>query len=449
MYGQQHHYPPQGHAAPPPQSYPPQGSPYPAQGHYPPPQGSPFPPHQGYYPPPSQSSPYPPHGQYPPPAQPYGASSTQPGYGSHPGYGPPGPAPPGPAPLQYGAPPVQQYDSPPYASTHHASGPPTPPSLGYGPPQPIPWAGAPDAQALRSATKGFGTDEKTLCRVLATKDPLQMEAIKEAYFRLYSHSLESDLVGDTRKGSNFQTALLALQNGPLRNDVELLHAATKGAGTKETLMNDVLLGRSNADLVAIKASYAQKYSKTANEAVEGDLSLETRNHFRVVLEAQRAEESAPVVPEAIDQDVSLLHEATKSGKGKDHEVWYRILSTRNDNQIRAINQAYKLKYAKELERVIAKTFSGHMEDALLFQLRHAVDKYMHMAALLEDAMAGLGTKDFLLIHRVIRYHWDPYTMANVKGAYKQRYKKSLASRIKGETSGDYERLLLACIGGAE
>jgi annexin A7/11 len=44
-----------------------------------------------------------------------------------------------------------------------------------------------------------------------------------------------------------------------------------------------------------------------------------------------------------------------------------------------------------------------MEDALLFQLRNAVDKYMHQATLLEDAMAGAGTKDYLLVSRVVRY----------------------------------------------
>lgn len=44
-----------------------------------------------------------------------------------------------------------------------------------------------------------------------------------------------------------------------------------------------------------------------------------------------------------------------------------------------------------------------MEDALLFQLRNAVDKYMHQASLLEDAMAGAGTKDYLLVSRVVRF----------------------------------------------
>lgn len=87
-----------------------------------------------------------------------------------------------------------------------------------------------------------------------------------------------------------------------------------------------------------------------------------------------------------------------------------------------------------------------MKEALLFQLRHAVDKYMHAANLLEEAMAGMGTKDWLLVTRVVRYHWDPTMLANVKAAYQQRYRKSLGSRIKGETSGDYQRLMLGCIG---
>ncbi len=51
----------------------------------------------------------------------------------------------------------------------------------------------------------------------------------------------------------------------------------------------------------------------------------------------------------------------------------------------------------------AQEFSGHMEDALLFQLRNAVDKYMHQASLLEDAMAGAGTKDYLLVSRTVRF----------------------------------------------
>ena len=87
-----------------------------------------------------------------------------------------------------------------------------------------------------------------------------------------------------------------------------------------------------------------------------------------------------------------------------------------------------------------------MELALLHQLRTGTDKAMRDAMLLEDAMSGAGTKDHLLINRVVRVHWDRNHMQQVKGAYQHKYHKSLVSRIKGETSGDYEKLMVACLG---
>jgi annexin A7/11 len=66
-----------------------------------------------------------------------------------------------------------------------------------------------------------------------------------------------------------------------------------------------------------------------------------------------------------------------------------------------------------------------MELALLHQLRTGTDKAMRDALLLEDAMAGMGTADSLLVNRVIRIHWDRNHMQNVKGAYQHIFHKSL------------------------
>ncbi|TDZ40136.1 Annexin A7 [Colletotrichum trifolii] len=435
----------QGYGQPPPQGgyggYPPPGGQYPPQGgYYPPPGGPPpgqYPPQGGHYPPPQGPPPgqygqYPPQG--PPPGQ-YGAPPPIPPspYGHSPapgGYG----APPGPPPNQsYGAPPPQQY------------GPPTPASIGYGPPQIIQWDGTADATAARNAMKGFGTDEKALIRCLATKDPLQIETIKQAFKRNFNRDLEQDVKKET--SSWFGKGMLSVARGPLRSDIHNLFDAMDGLGTKESVLNDILLGRSNADIQAIKGAYQQTFRRRLEDDVKGDLSFKTERHFLIVLGASRAEDSAPVVPQQVDADVKELYHATEGKMGTDELAVCNIFSTRNDNQIRAINQAYERQYRKKLEDVIkSEEFSGHMEDALLFQLRHAVDKYMHAAKLLEDSMAGFGTKDHLLVARVVRFHWDKNFLANVKGAYQAKYNRTLAGRIKGETSGDYQRLMLACIG---
>ncbi|KAM5355961.1 hypothetical protein ACJ41O_002607 [Fusarium nematophilum] len=446
-YGQQ----PQGYGQqyPPPGQFPPPQQPYggyqqqPPPGQYPPQQGGYQQPH-GHYPPPTPQQPYGGYQQQPPPPQPYGAPPGQ--YGAPPPHpqqphGHHSPAPPAPygAPppnAPYGAPAPQQYSAP---ATQ-----PTPPSLGYGPPQIIQWDGNPDAQALRKAMKGFGTDEKALISILANKDPLQIDTIRAAYERAHRRNLVSDIESET--SSWFEKALVQLARGPLLADVHNLHEAMTGPGTKERVLNDVLLGRSNADIKAIKSAYYHTFHDKLEDVVKGDLSMKTERHFMIVLAAQRAEDSAPVNPQQVDDDVMQIYKATEGKLGTDEILVCSILSNRNDNQIRAIAHTYKQKFNKDLERVIKSEFSGHMEDALLFQLRSATDKYMHAAKLLEDSMAGMGTKDHLLVARVVRFHWDRNTLANVKGAYQQRYGRSLGSRIKGETSGDYKRTMLACIG---
>ena len=78
-------------------------------------------------------------------------------------------------------------------------------------------------------------------------------------------------------------------------------------------------------------------------------------------------------------------------------------------------------------------------------VRKACDKAMHDAIGLEETMAGMGTKDEMLVARVVSAHWDRNHMGQVKGAYQARYKKDLVTRVKSETSGDYEKLLVAML----
>lgn len=323
---------------------------------------------------------------------------------------------------------------------------PTPPSPGYGPPQIIAWDPNFCANALRKAMKGFGTDEKALIHQLSDKDPFQIQAINDAYQRNHRRNLVADIKDETSNW--FKYGLVQLARGPLLTDVHMLFDAMSGPGTKEGVLNDVLLGRSNADINAIKSAYRQTFHKDLIAAVKDDLSLKTERHFEIVLGAQRAEDSAPLIAADIDRDVDALYSATEGKLGTDEMRVCSILSTRNDQQIRNIAERYKEKYARSLESVITKEFRGHMEDALLYQLRQAVNKHKHQAGLIRDTMVGMGTKDYLLVSRIIRNHWDKGNMLEVKKFYLMLEKEPLEQRIPREikTSPDYRRLMLACTG---
>ena len=200
--------------------------------------------------------------------------------------------------------------------------------------------------------KGFGTDEKTLIRVLATKDPLQIEALKDAYARHIGRNLQKDLESETR--SWLEKGLVALMRGPLQHDVHLLREAISGPGTNEDVLNDVLLGRSNADLQAIKSMYQREFGRSLEADVKGDLSMKTEQHFMIVLGASRAEDSAPVMPQAVEQEAQELYRATEGKVGTDEILVCSILSTRSDAQIRAISSAYERNFRRRLEDVIRK-----------------------------------------------------------------------------------------------
>ena len=100
--------------------------------------------------------------------------------------------------------------------------------------------------------------------------------------------------------------------------------------------------------------------------------------------------------------------------------------------------------------MIKSEFSGHMKDALLFIANTVLPGppgISRDAALIEDAMAGMGTKDERLICRVVRAHWERHRFEEIKRVYAAtQSKKGLKSRVDGETSGDYKRFMVAIIG---
>ncbi|KAF2843335.1 Annexin [Patellaria atrata CBS 101060] len=448
------YYPPHGQGGYPPYQGqpPPQGhSPYPQQGYPPPPmQNQQYPPPQGYpqqqqpygapppYPPPQQGYGGPPPGQYPPQQQQYGGSPYPPppqqGYGPPQGqYGPP----------QGQYPPPQQ---PPMQQQQWGPGPqgnPTPPSPGYGPLPQVQINVIPQVEGLRKAMKGIGTDEATLIKILSQQDPIQIEHIRKTFTQRFGRDLIRDIMSET--SGDFETGLVALARGPLLADAYNLKDAIKGVGTNEALLNDVLLGRSNADIRAIKQAYQQEFRSSLEADVRGDLSMKTEQLFAMVLSGTRQEDSVPVNPGQVDADVAEVHRATDGKIGTDQVTVCQIFTNRNDNQLRAISHAYEAKYKKPLARVIKNEFSGHMEDALLLQLARAVDRAKSDADQLEDTMKGMGTKEKLLVQRLISIHWNKQRMQQARAAYKHIYHQELPSRIRGETRGDFQKLLLACL----
>jgi annexin A7/11 len=291
--------------------------------------------------------------------------------------------------------------------------------------------------------KGFGTDEKMLIATMAKKDPLQMETIRTQYDQRLLRNLITDLEKET--SGYFEKGLVEIARGPLVSDCYNLMEAMKGMGTKEVILDDILIGRSNADINAIKEKYQQLFKRTLEADLKADLSAGTEQMYMMIVAAHRAEDSHPVNPQEIDQAVTQLQSSMGGFAAKNTAQICQILTSKNDAQIKAIAQQYQQRYQKSLDTQIKSAFSGHMEDALRLLVARAVNRPEAEAMRLEEAMAGLGTKDNLLVQRVVRCHWNQQFMNAVSAEFKRVVKKDLVKRIEGETKGDYEKLMVACV----
>ncbi|PWY98369.1 Annexin [Testicularia cyperi] len=434
MSWQQNPYPPpQGYGAPPPM--PPGG---PGYGGYAPPAGAP-PPHAGGYGAPP--APYGGAGYAPPPQAPPAHGYGQPqhhGHHAHHAHAPYG-APPAHAPM--GAP------APGGAGAFY---------LGVAVPAPPPNMPAPpppgynvtnDVERIRKATKGFGTDEGAIITTLAPLDAFQVDALRHTFKATVGKDLLQVLEKET--SGWFEAALRAKVLGPVLYDCWLINRACQGAGTHEDLLNEVLLGRTNAEMYMLKQAYQATYSKNMEKVVEDELSFKTKRMFTMAMQGVRMEDNVPVDHQAVERDVAELAKSAR-GAGTDEIAICGILIQRSSPHLAAVAQSYQRHHRKSLSSMIDSEFSGHMRDALRYIVDGAENDGTGIARdarLLEDSMKGMGTKDERLVYRVARNHWNRPRFEAVKSAYAQiHHKKGLKNRVEGETSGDYKRMLGAMIG---
>lgn len=143
--------------------------------------------------------------------------------------------------------------------------------------------------------------------------------------------------------------------------------------------------------------------------------------------------------------VRAIHAATAGRVQNDVAEVCGIFARASDTELRAIAHAFKERYNTPLDVYLSKEFSGHMHDALLYMLRSATDPVMRDAVLLDECMRCDGTKDERLVVRIVRLHWKPEHKEQVKRAYRHRFGTNLIDRVREETSGHYEQLMVALL----
>jgi len=300
-----------------------------------------------------------------------------------------------------------------------------------------------DVKTLRNAMKGAGTDEQTLVEILGGRTPQQMVQIINGYKKAYETTLSNTLSKELIVG-NFGSLCMGLVVPILEYDLSCVHDAMNGwFGANDSVLIEVLVGRTEKDMGIIKTAYVAKYGKEIEEDVRESLSGDFRNLFLAILSKKDPNE-----PFNVDEDVEALYKAGDGKKWGRHnkETFINILTHRNDKQLNKIFYEYEKKYNKTFLSAIRNNFTGNLQNALANIAKSAMNRVQLIAELFENSVYGISTKHTKLIRLVIR-HRSPQVMKLIKESYQNLYGISLEERIENETQiyGMYKELLMKII----
>ncbi|CAG9865151.1 unnamed protein product [Phyllotreta striolata] len=298
-----------------------------------------------------------------------------------------------------------------------------------------------DAQVLRKAMKGMGTDEKAIINVLARRTNQQRLQIAVAFKTMFGKDLLKDLKSELT--GNFEKLVLAMMTPLPEFYAKELHEAMSGIGTEEDVLIEVMCTMSNREIMVIREAYHKLYYRPLESDLKGDTSGTFKRLMVSLCNACR-DESTTVDQQRAMHDAQELLRAGELRLGTDESTFNMVLCQRSIAHLQLVFQEYQRITGHDIEKAIKNEFSGDSEDALLAIVRSIKNQAAFFAKMLNKSMKGLGTNDKQLIRLVVtRCEID---MQEIKREYQAKYGESLADAIKGDCSGDYKKCLLALIG---
>ncbi|KAG7550426.1 Annexin repeat [Arabidopsis thaliana x Arabidopsis arenosa] len=300
-----------------------------------------------------------------------------------------------------------------------------------------------DAENIKAACQGWGTNEKAIISILGHRNLFQRKLIRQAYQEIYHedliHQLKSELSG------NFERAICLWVLDPPERDALLAHLALQKPVPDYKVLVEIACMRSPEDLLAARRAYRCLYKRSLEE----DLASRTIGDIRRLLVAMVSayKYDGEEIDEMLAQsEAAILHDEIL-GKAVDHEETIRVLSTRSSMQLSAIFNRYKDIYG----RSITKDLLNHPTNEYLSALRSAIrcikNPIRYHAKVLRNSINTVGTDEDALNRVVVtRAEKD---LKNITELYLKRNNVSLDQAIAKETSGDYKAFLLALLGHGE
>ncbi|KAL3735163.1 hypothetical protein ACJRO7_024325 [Eucalyptus globulus] len=309
-------------------------------------------------------------------------------------------------------------------------------------PQPLPPV-ADDCEQLRKAFAGWGTNEKLIISILGHRNAAQRKLIRQTYAETYGEDLLKAL--DRELTNDFERLVVLWSLDPAERDAYLANEATKRWTSSNQVLMEIACTRSPQQLLMARQAYHARYKKSLEE----DVAHHTTGDFcklLVPLVSSYRYDGDEVNMTLAKAEAKILHEKI-SEKAYGHEDLIRILATRSKAQVNATLNHYKNEFGNDIN----KDLKTDPKDEFLTILRATVkcltrpEKYFEKV--LRLAINKRGTDEGALT-RVVATRAE-VDMKFISEEYQRRNSIPLDRAIVKDTTGDYEKMLLALIGHVE
>ncbi|KAM5551882.1 annexin-like protein RJ4 [Rosa sericea] len=297
-----------------------------------------------------------------------------------------------------------------------------------------------DAEALRKACQGWGTNEKAIISILGHRSATQRKEIRVAYEQLYQEDLlkrlESELSGD------FERAVYRWTLDPADRDAVLANLAIKKPETDYNVIIEISSVRCPEELLAVRKAYQLRYKCSLEE----DLAQHTTGDIRkllVALVTAYRHDGNDINEKLASSEANILHDAIKD-KCFNHEEIIRILSTRSKTQLMATFNKYRDDHGSSISKDLLEDGTNDFQKALHVAIRCLNDPKKYFEKVLRNAIIGTGTDEDALTRVIVtRAERD---LRDIMVVYYKKNSVPLEQAVAQETSGDYKTFLLTLLG---
>ena len=222
-----------------------------------------------------------------------------------------------------------------------------------------------DADELRKAMKGLGTNEDTLIEIIASRPPQVIQAIKAKFNEKYKRDLEADVKSET-SGTLRKLLIALLQCGRSVNTNpnpsqcaqiadEIYKAGEAKLGTDESVFNKYFCTLSPHELALVSKEYHKLTGRTILQAIDKEFSGDSKKILRTIVYATLSPS---------EYFATRVHDAVKGLGTKDH-LLIRVIVSRSEIDMPQIKQYYKQLFQKDLYEDVKNDISGDYRTLLL------------------------------------------------------------------------------------